>query len=206
MLTPTNSNQNLTVVGDQNNAGSIQFQTSPGSLSYVMDATGCLNLFNASSCAIANSTELGSEAPIFYFADTNQAFATEQPSACSGDNPGLIKVEKQTATSLGTSSINGTYSIGAIPPPTQISVTSGSVTANGAAGTSTAVADNATSAGVVSLGQSGSYTYSVDATGRGTFIDPSGSTSIVYIISPTTAVLVPMSGLDQAPFIIYIQK
>ncbi|MBI3721784.1 MAG: hypothetical protein HY248_04450, partial [Fimbriimonas ginsengisoli] len=136
-----------------------------------------------------------------YLVSVNQAFFL------GTDSSGFI--EPQTAGSFTNSAVQGPYAGSAISPATsQVVDFSGEFTADGASPTGTIIgsADTGASSGPIS-GSAFNATYSISSSpttnGRGTMTITSGSggSAVVYVVSPSKFVVVPLNDPNPAVWI-----
>jgi len=134
----------------------------------------------------------GNDPPMFYLVNANQAFFLNQGSSVES---GFF--QSQTGSPFSNSSASGTYAFGEIDP--QVANSSDNLGVASFASPNINVTDDQNGSGGQNLGQSQSFTYSIDSTGLGT-IPSSGSSctisassttcqTIIFIISPTKAVI-----------------
>jgi streptogramin lyase len=184
---------------DQNMAGFIAALQSEGSPAYSTDGSGRLTFTGASIVIYVATPAFASGIP--------QGFGI---SAASGQNPGLLTLYKQSVSSPSCASANGTYSFGSPRPTTSEGTSSGVFTLSGTAATYTV--DN--SNGVLSTGNLTATCSSVVVTtpGRLTFTGAafnggSGTqTSVAYILSPTSMVLINETPNKYDQAITFLQK
>lgn len=159
------STGSATFLGDENDSGTTT--TNSATVGYTVASNGRVTITG------------GTEPPIFYLITNNEAFAVStDPHADAGF------AQPQSAGPFSNASISGTYFFKDLPPAvTGTPVNSGVATSTGN-GTLSATQDVSGPGGVLTTGQSLSFTLSVSSNGRGT--DNQGD--IYYIISPTKIV------------------
>jgi hypothetical protein len=136
--------------------------------------SGCLN------CIAPNET-------FFYLVGTNQGFSMDfSPEAFSGS------FEPQTATGITNASFSGTYVTGSLSPlSASATLLSGALNSTGNS-TVTGTEDQNT-AGTLTPDATLSATYVAASSGRATFVPAGGDNSVLYIISPTKAILLDIT-------------
>jgi hypothetical protein len=194
--------------------------TSPGNISLFQDANyeGIVSSYaigsttysvdsgitcGSATCGGRMTIQAGSGSPTFYL---NGATAGTVGFATDGGNPGLLLMEAQAPLSFSTSTLSGTYIFGPPYDPAPISGSSGVVNVNGA--NTTATADVSVPSGILETGVTGSGTYTVNSTtGRGVLTNPiTGGSSVLYILSPTSALVMDTSINNGTPTVQLLQK
>ena len=143
---------------------------------------------------------IGQYNTVAYLVSANQAFFL------GTDSSGFV--DPQAAGSLTNSAVQGTYAGSAISPATSnVAIFSGEFTADGASptGNITGIEDIGASSGPVS-GSAFNATYSISSSptnGRGTMTITSGSggSAVVYVVSPSKFVVVPLNDPNPAVWI-----
>jgi hypothetical protein len=175
-----------TIIEDENEAGLITKESTLGTPPYTIDANGRL-LFTGVPLAI-------------YLANSSGGFGTQQPNTGNGGAAaGLVTVEQQTGSgSFSCTTLNGAYSFGSAAPVTQQTMHSGSI--NFSSGTGSAVVDTNDISGALSKGIANTLSCATDAStatsGRLTYTDPTGDTSVGYLVSPSKMVLLGTTPND----------
>jgi hypothetical protein len=172
------------ITGNQwrNDAGTFQFKAIGSGITYSATAQG----------RVIIPSSPGNNPPMFYLVNANQAFFLNQGSSVES---GFF--QSQTGSPFSNSSASGTYAFGEIDP--QVANSSDNLGVASFASPNINVTDDQNGSGGQNLGQSQSFTYSIDSTGLGT-IPSSGSSctisassttcqTIIFIISPTKAVI-----------------
>jgi hypothetical protein len=189
MLTVTGSGQ-ASLFQDQNSAGSVS-SGAQGTASFSIASNGRMTLGGT-----------GGGSPVFYLYGPDAGFATEQPHN-SGDSAGLITFEGQSAGPFSTSTLAGNFAFGTLAPVVASTVNSGVVTFSG--GSATLTLDQA-SPGTLAGGAETTATYTTDATtGRMVVTPAMGSPEVIYIISPTKAVGISLSGSQVQTVLVFEQ-
>ncbi len=129
---------------------------------------------------------------MFYLVTQNKAFLLEGTQAMPGQDVQTGFLEPQSGGPFNNASLSGTFAFGTITPPhTGVTNESGVATLDGA-GNISGISDQSKASGSGSLllpDQAFFDTYTVSANGRVT--EGSGE-SVLWIISPTKVVLVPV--------------
>ena len=178
------SGSNITGNQWRNDAGAFQFKAIGSGITYSATAQG----------RVIIPSSPGNNPPMFYLVNANQAFFLNQGSSVES---GFF--QSQTGGPFSNSSASGTYAFGEIDPQVANSSDNLGVATFTPATTTINVTDDQNGSGGQNLGQSQSFTYSIDSTGLGT-IPSSGSSctisassttcqTIIFIISPTKAVI-----------------
>jgi hypothetical protein len=176
------SGSNITGNQWRNDAGTFQFKAIGSGITYSATAQG----------RVIIPSSPGNNPPMFYLVNANQAFFLNQ-----GSNVESGFFQSQTGGPFSNSSASGTYAFGEIDP--QVANSSDNLGVASFASPNINVTDDQNGSGGQNLGQSQSFTYSIDSTGLGT-IPSSGSSctisassttcqTIIFIISPTKAVI-----------------
>ena len=176
------SGSNITGNQWRNDAGAFQFKAIGSGITYSATAQG----------RVIIPSSPGNNPPMFYLVNANQAFFLNQGSSVES---GFF--QSQTGSPFSNSSASGTYAFGEIDP--QVANSSDNLGVASFASPNINVTDDQNGSGGQNLGQSQSFTYSIDSTGLGT-IPSSGSSctisassttcqTIIFIISPTKAVI-----------------
>lgn len=143
--------------------------------------SGCIN------CIAPNET-------FFYLAGTNQGFTMDFSSPTVSGS-----FEPQTATGISNASFSGTYASGSLNPlSASATLLSAAVNSNGSSsgpGNSGSVtgAEDENTGGTLTPDAPLSATYVAAASGRTTFAPAGGDNSVLYIISPTKAILLDIT-------------
>jgi hypothetical protein len=184
------------ILQDQNTAGIITPGSSFTDQPYSIDQYGRMTFTGIS--------------PTLYLANLNGGFGTLQPNTAAngGGVPGLLTLTQQSGNNFSCSSVSGTYSFGNPRPPTPMSTNTGVVTFSGTTGTATS--DNVNPSAALGSGNSNTYTCSTDSLssgiGRLKLTDASGGSNVVYIISPTQAVLMNTTPNKTKPALTFLQS
>jgi hypothetical protein len=176
------SGSNITGNQWRNDAGSFQFKAIGAGITYSVTAQG----------RVIIPSSPGNNPPMFYLVNANQAFFLNQGSSVES---GFF--QSQTGSPFSNSSASGTYAFGEIDP--QVANSSDNLGVASFSSPNINVTDDQNGSGGQNLGQSQSFTYSIDSTGLGT-IPSSGSSctisassttcqTLIFIISPTKAVI-----------------
>jgi len=181
-----NGNGSLTGNSDVNNAGTVtQYPNNPFRASYSVDANGRVTIPGSSS------------GPNFYLVGPNQGYGTG-----GGLKATLIYFENQTVPSGGfkLSSFDGSYSLGTVwyGFPQQNAV-SGVGTANGTGSVVGTIDLNKD--GDVSVDMGYDNTYTAATTGR--FVFTNAPSSAFYMVSPTKAYMIDISGKQWEPLAVF---
>ena len=185
----TSNPGNFTFLSDKINQGVVTLENTNGGalFPYSLDSTGRMTLFGGAAGI-----------PVFYFANATSGFGTEQPT--SGHTPGLFTVQQQVPGSYSCTSPAGPFVFGSVHPPTMIPVASGNLSLG--ASSVPAVVDISNSNGALSNANSFSYSCATDsftaASGR-LILTVGNSTSILYVISPTSAVVMDATSGSISP-------
>lgn len=176
------SGSNITGNQWRNDAGSFQFKAIGAGITYSVTAQG----------RVIIPSSPGNTPPMFYLVNANQAFFLNP-----GGNVESGFFQSQTGGPFTNTSATGTYAFGEIDP--QVANSSDNLGVASFASPNINVTDDQNGSGGQNLGQSQSFTYSIDSTGLGT-IPSSGSSctisassttcqTLIFIISPTKAVI-----------------
>ncbi len=170
----------ITLSADENSGGSASSKSPAGTYTVSPNGrvtatlssglSGCLN------CIAPNET-------FFYLAGTNQGFSMDFSTAAFSGS-----FEPQTVTGITNASFNGTYAAGSLYPFSASATLLSAEMNSGGAGTLTGTEDE-NSGGTLTPDASLSATYVAASSGRATFAPAGGDNSVLYIISPTKAVL-----------------
>jgi hypothetical protein len=136
----------LTVVGDQNNAGSVSLEQANGTFPYTVDSNGRISA--------------GGGNVIFYVVNSGRFFGTEQPAAQGGGGAGLLTFQQQTGSGFSCADLNGSYGVGTIASVVDMPTTSGEATA--ASGSAAETLDRS-ALGVLQQGATQTSTCSTDS-------------------------------------------
>jgi hypothetical protein len=190
---------NLTTVTDANIAGSI-LSAQSNSLTYTVASSG-------------RTTFSGAASPILWLSGTNAGFAITQPPA---SQPTLLTLDPQASATYSTASLNGYFLLGTQDLASYLSTLFSGVAQVDGAGNVTGTLDFFTDGAAQSFGPNAlteQGTLAVDANGRVTFTGnyslggtPVGSDSeVFYLLSPTSAVGIDVSGADLSPAILTLE-
>jgi hypothetical protein len=174
----------ITLSADENAGGTAKSKSLTGTYTVATNgrvtATLSSGLSGCLVCLAPNET-------FFYLAGANQGFTMDfTPEAFSGS------FEPQTATAITNASFSGTYATGSLSPlSASATLLSGAVNSGGA-GSATGTEDQST-AGTLAPDASLSATYVAASSGRATFVPAGGDNSVLYIVSPTKAVLLDLT-------------
>jgi hypothetical protein len=166
---------------DKNDGGTVTLAPDNAfSADYAVDAEGRVTLTNA-----------GNHPPIFYLAGPNQGFGVDASSSVN-----FNQIENQTVPAGGftADSYSGGYSVGSLWYGfMQETAFSGEETSEDATETVNGTEDTNTQ-GMIAVDQTFSFTYAPAATGR--FLKYKGSDAIgaIYLVSPTKAYTIDISG------------
>jgi hypothetical protein len=109
--------------------------------------------------------------------------------------------EPQTATGITNASFSGSYALGTLGPILQSSsYFAGVLTSSGAGSIAGTVDLNAN--GVLTPSNSVADTYTTAATGRAALVPTLGDASVLYVVSPTKAVLLDL--LTTSPVVVEV--
>ncbi|MHB1700421.1 MAG: beta strand repeat-containing protein [Acidobacteriaceae bacterium] len=171
-LITANGSGGASFSADDNNDGTITTHTQTG-ITYTVAANGRVTMTNG-----------GSSAPIFYLVGLNQGFLMD---GSIGVGTGYF--EPQTNASFTSTSLQGAYAFGTVTPLLSgAGLSTGAVVADGAGNLSGTQDQN--NSGELQPDQTITATYTVGSNGRTTLTVPGNSnTPIIYIISPTKAML-----------------
>jgi len=164
---------NLAVAGDENDGGTATSNSL--SVTYSVASNGRVTVTG------------GNHPPFFYLVGSNQGFAMNFSSAVQ---TGYF--EPQTATGFSLGSLNGTYAFGVLAPLTNNGSDSTAVVTFTGTGSVSGTQDQN---GQGNLGPDNilSATYTVGSNGRAV-LGAGGSGSILYIISPTKALMIDLGS------------
>jgi len=182
-------NGNLTGTSDTNDAGTVVLAPDGFSSSYSVDANGRV-------------TTGGSAGPNFYLVGPNQGYGVK-----GGLKATLVYMENQTVPSGGfkLSSFGGAYSTGTLwygfEPQ---NATSGVGTANGAGSFLGTVDLN--NDGNVSVGVAYNEPYTAAASGRFVLMNGSQPWAALYMVSPTKAYTIDISGKQWEPLQVFTHQ
>ncbi len=169
---------------DKNDGGTVGSTTVTGT--YKVASNGRVTLTDGASLSI-----------VYYLFAQNEGFLVDTTSAVATGT-----IDPQAVGPFTNASLTGNYSFGDAPPVlNSTTLSSGVATADGA-GTLSGISD-LNNDGTLAGGQSFSTTYSVSANGRttlGTNVD------ILYIISPTKAVYMPIAAGTTNPNITFLEQ
>jgi len=183
-LTSFDGAGNLTVVSqDKNDSGVHTTKTNQTGLTYSVAANGRITITGANS-------PLGG-----YLLSPTSAFLME---TSGGTNAGFVEV--QSGGPFSAASVSGNYIFGVAPPAAPASVLASGVATSAGGGTLNITADQSGPLGLA-LDQS------ITATGLNMATNGVGSDStgdVIYIISPTKAVLINVSAT--APDVVIVQR
>lgn len=182
-LLSTDGAGNFSLVTDQNDGGSVGSKTVSGT--YTIATNGRVTLH-------ATTTQ-----PVIYLVAQNQGFVV---GALASVETGTI--DAQATAPLSNTSLSGAYDFGTEPSVTDdLMLSVGVATADGAGNlTGTFDEDNA---GTLAGGQALSTTYSVSPNGRAIL----GSNAyILYVISPTKAVYMPIAAGTTNPTLTFLEQ
>jgi hypothetical protein len=127
-----------------------------------------------------------------YLVSVNQGFLLDfTPSASTGS------FEPQTATGITNASFSGSYALGTLGPILQSSSYFSGVLTSSGAGSITGTVDLNTN-GVLTPNNSVADTYTAATTGRVALAPTLGDASVVYLVSPTKAVLLDLQTTSPA--------
>jgi putative Ig domain-containing protein len=178
LLLLTASGTGITGTQLRNDGGSFQSKSLTG-ITYSVASSGRMTVTG------------GTNPPIFYLVSANEAFALNGDTTVAA---GFF--QSQTGSPFSNSSASGTYAFGTIDPQDANSGDSLGVATFTPATTSISVINDNNSNGSQTLDQTQSMTYSIDTTGlvsipSGCSISATPTTcqAVLYIISPTKAVL-----------------
>lgn len=197
-----NASGTATITQDSNKAGTV-FSTNGVAATYAVTATGRTTLSFA-----------GTPTQVAYLYDTGSGFVMDIPDP--GVFPAVGRYEAQVTTSTSLPPLlYGTFAEGTIATPHAAVSTTGQASFTfytGGVSTSingqiAAVADTSTPAGSLSFGQSKSWVYLEDLTGRMVLTDATSNNVLgfVYAITPTSAIMLPGSS-DTSPSLIELQQ
>ena len=174
-----------------NNCGGTVTSGSQGTVTYSIDANGRMTLSGSGSL------------PIFYLYDVDDGFGTEQPKS-AGNNPGLIGLNLQTGGPFSNTTLSGNFFTGDVPPAVPMSTTSGVVNLNN--GNASATTDEAYP-GALTSGKTGTATYTTNSTqGRVVITNSNGNQNVLYIISPTKAVVMEDKSGNSTPSVSIVEQ
>jgi hypothetical protein len=147
----------------------------------------------------------GGGQPVGYVAGSSLAFLTQQVSG-SGDSPGLIRTELQTATALSGTSCDLFY--GTLPPPTLMTVDAGYSSSGSCPTTSYSTTDYYSDAyGVLGTEAGTLNTSTPNSSGVITGVtDDKGNNRTIVIISGTKGLVLDANQGDTTPFVSIVQK
>ncbi len=197
-LVTTQSGSQFTLLQDVKDGGGLKLEQSQSGISFAVDSNGRMTLSGT-----------GGGAPVFYLANGNQIFGTEQPSVSNGGNTGLITLTQQSGSSFSCSTPSGNFLLGTVRPPVLMDVDSGVVTQS--SGSVSATIDQSQASGVLTQGGTDTLTCSSDSvtatTGRVAYSDAQGNLYVGYTISPNnTSALINITPGNTTPSVSYIQK
>ena len=174
---------NFSLATDKNDGGT------PGSTS----VSGTYTVASNGRVKLTGGTNL----PVLYLFEQNEGFLVDTSAVVSAGT-----IDPQAIGPFTNASLSGSYVFGnATPVLNSITLSSGVATADGA-GTLSGTSDE-NNAGTLAGGQSFSTTYAVSANGRtilGSNVD------ILYVISPTRAVYMPISTGTTNPIITFLEQ
>lgn len=189
IFTP-NGTGSFTFAGYHNSGGTIQADSASGT--YSVASNGRVTFFGTG----------GGSTPILYLVSPNQGFVLFTDPSLTNPKVDSGLLEPQTGAPFTNGSASGPYAFGTVwPTTTGVSDKSGVATfatpnINGT--------QDKNSGGTLTVGQTFTATYSIDATGLG--LIPSGCSvlggtckNIFYIISPTKAVLLEVDPTSTQP-------
>jgi hypothetical protein len=175
-----NGTGGVTLSADENVGGVVRTRTLTGT--YTISPNGRVTAIISSglsgciNCIAPNET-------FFYLAGTNQGFTMDfSPPATSGS------FEPQTATGITNASFSGTYASGSLNPLSASATLLSAAMSSGGSGAATGTEDE-NSGGTLTPDAPLSATYLAAASGRATFTPAGGDNSVLYIVSPTKAIL-----------------
>jgi hypothetical protein len=167
--------ETIIVTADENKGGQLNLNQSAGTNPYSIDSHGRLSLGSAVDA-------------VLYLANATQGFGVSVPNSLSSP-VGMITFQQQTATTFSNSSIDGTYSFASIPPPAVLASASSGVFTSSGSGSASVIIDNASPYGILTSGASSNYNVTVSSNGRTVTTNSDGGAGVLYVISPTTAVI-----------------
>jgi uncharacterized repeat protein (TIGR01451 family) len=183
------TNGNATLTSDENNNGTLGTE----------QVTAATFIIASNGRTTISGSGAGMHPPILYLIDSNSAFIVGTDPAVS-----FGFLEKQTAGSVSTTSISGTFFFGGDAPNTGSHYDSGTAILDGAGGitgTDDSSGPNGLSKAAISPSNGGTYSFSTSFTpqGKGTV----GNNSIAYVISGSKLVFMQTG---QNPEVYVIQK
>lgn len=138
------------------------------------------------------------ESPIFYLVSNNTGFfMTTGGSVASGF------LEAQEDKPFSTASVSGNYFLGTVAPSQSCSTVTSGVGASTGNGALNVTIDTSSPEGVLTLGQSQSFTLSVNADGSGVYEQYGG---FLYVISGKKIILLSPGWEDSCPTVIILKQ
>jgi hypothetical protein len=174
------------------------YQNNNGNYQYKPQGTMCVSI-----ASNGRLTFTGAGAPVGYVASSSLAMMSQQVSN-PGDNPGMLRMETQTATTFSTCDMFS----GILPPPVPMTVNVGYLSASscptstysqiGFASSSYGLLESGT--GTVSIGTPNSSGVITGVT------DSQGNNSTIIVVSGTKGLVIDANEGDSTPSLFILQK
>jgi hypothetical protein len=176
------------------------YQNNNGNYQYKPQGTMCVSI---ASNGRLTFTGAGDNGPIGYVASSSLAMMSQQVSQ-AGDNPGLLRMEAQTATAFTTCNMFS----GILPPPVPMTVNAGYLSASSCpASTYSQIGFASYSYGLL---ESGTGTVSIGTPNSSGVItgvtDSQGNNSTIIVISGTKGLVIDANQGDSTPSLFVLQK
>jgi len=173
----------LALTSDENNGGVVTSNSDVGTYTVANNGRVAMTL----QAGLSGCTNCVSAQTYLYLVGLNQGFLMDFATSA---NVGYF--EPQTATGIGNATFTGSYSAGTLAPLSGSNTDSSASLSSTGVGAITGTADRAT-AGTLTPDVALSESYSLATSGRGT-IATTGNGQVLYIISPTKALLLDLTS------------
>jgi hypothetical protein len=183
-LLSTDGAGNFTFAADQNDGGTV---------STTKSVTGTYTVASNGRVTLSAATVQ----PVIYLVGQNQGFVVDGSASVSTGT-----IDPQAIGPFSNASLSGTYVFGNAPPVTSNPMSSAGVaTADGAGKLSGTLDEN--NNGTLAGGQAVSTTYTISSNGRAIL---GSNDDILYVISPTKAVYMPINAGTTNPTITFLNQ